>query len=155
MKHLILIFSLLLFQFSFSQKIITTGGWTDTFNASSINIAGKDYDANYLSATNQTTIDAQPKGSGKRNSNKSAEIHIHKTDIDWHPDLKLEAKVTSQIHGNQTGTNFQDITDFERFFFEINYKVDNIPIQYRITGLSVTLPVKNYTTEVVYTIFDN
>ncbi|MEJ2628548.1 MAG: hypothetical protein P8078_08335 [bacterium] len=97
-------------------------------------------------------------------------IDIHKQDVVWHTDLLIDARRTGDGICNQTnysisgGTNYTNITDTDAEFFSGqisgnlgwvgSFSVTDIPIQYRIRGVSATLPSQAYSTTIYYTIRD-
>lgn len=171
MKSLICTVILLLSLTVSAQKISVSGRWEFSLDSNEISDAGNDYNKSYLSNTNQSkiTYSSYPK-SNYRDRNSYFDVYVHKEDINWSPELKLEIKRTSvgtsrnpQVY---QGTNFIEISNnlFDpdsynpnnyqtiNFFFYSIGKVKNINVQYKISGLSVLLPVDNYSTEIVYTV---
>lgn len=155
MKH---IFFLSLFLFSnlvFSQKLKVKGNWNKVLSTSDIFQAGYDYNPFYESNDNQTTISISPIPNSKYNRQfMSFKVFINKEDLNWDSRLKLFAKVASNTHGNSTGTIYQEITNFSSIFFETVGVQQNIPIKYKISGLSVTLPAESYSVEIIYTVIN-
>ena len=91
---------------------------------------------------------------------RSWDINISKNDIDWHNDLKIYVKKTgngeSEFNTNTLGgVVYQRIENYDQYFFEGTGWIENIPLQYKITGMSVTIPAKTYTTEIIITLLDN
>ncbi|WP_111707366.1 hypothetical protein [Lutibacter citreus] len=155
MKHLFLLSFFLITNLIFSQKINVKGSWTLTLKASDISLAGYDYNSFYESSNKETTIDIKPVPSSKYNKKfMRFKVYVNKEDINWDKDLKLLAKVSSTSHGNSTGTIYQEITNYSNSFFETIGEQKKIPIQYRIEGLSVTLPAEDYSTEIIYTVLN-
>ena len=84
-----------------------------------------------------------------------------KSDTSWDSRLIITARRTGTGTGSTNfsttnGTTSQTITNTPTYFFETRpgsgTAVSNIPIQYLITGYTVLLPVKAYTTTILYTV---
>ncbi len=141
----------------FGQKINATSGFTVSVPSTTITQAGNDYAINATSLTNQTLIDFKTGGL------KSYTISVQKVDADWHDNLTLWVKRNGDGNGSggQTvpmtgGETFMQVTNAPQAFFydasNSTHNRNNVPVQYEIRGLSVLIPVKTYTTTVVYTI---
>ena len=159
MKKSFLIITLLIANICFGQQINVRGNWNKELLTSEITLAGNDYNLSYLSKPNQSeiTIKSHPK-SKYFNLYGHFKVFVHKEDNEWHPNLNLQLKRTSNgTNGNyniSSGTEFQIITNNSTFFFGSVGKQDKIPIQYNIKGISVLLPVKTYSTQIVFTVLD-
>jgi hypothetical protein len=140
-----------------SQRISVNTGWSVSIPVGTITEAGNDYSTSVSSPISQTLIDFKTGGSS------SYTINVQKVDIDWHPNLTVwvQRNGDGAGSGGQTvpmtgGTTFIQVTNTpQAFFFDASgasHNRNNVPIQYRILGYSVLLPVKTYTTTVVYTI---
>lgn len=138
---------------AFGQGIefTVTGNWTKNIAASDINEAGNDYPTSYDSNINQTLLTINPK-----NWNKQINVLVKRNDIAWHNNLNLKVKRTSNgTNGNTNisgGLIYQTITNIDANFFICSGYHTFIPLQYEITGISVVLPVQNYSTEIMYTV---
>ena len=140
-----------------AQTITATGGWSYTFGT--VNEAGSNLSTTAISsAINQTIIDFS--GFSK---NASFTVRVHKSDIDWNASLVLSVVRTSNGTGGTSttisgGTTPIALTSTAQVYFSGN--VGNSPTrgitginnQYQITGQTVLIPAKTYTTNVVYTI---
>jgi len=98
-------------------------------------------------------------------------IDIHRQDAVWHTDLLIEARRTGDGSCNQSsysisgGTGYMNITTTDAEFFSGqisgnlgwlgSFSVTDIPIQYRIRGVSAILPSQAYSTTIYYTIRDD
>jgi hypothetical protein len=147
-----------------AQRLRITGSWTAT--VTTITEAGNDYASSTLqSATNQTEIDVRVPNTPGLNHYT---INIKRADSgsNWNTaGLQLWAKRTGNGTGGGTGssvvggTAYQQITTSDLYFFDgyndNNTYRNNIPVQYQITGISVTVPVANYSTSITYTVIDN
>jgi len=88
------------------------------------------------------------------------QIQVSKNDLDWHNDLVLWIRRTGDGKSDynmrpQNGTYYQEVELFNALFFEGQGWISLIPIQLKLTGLSVTLPAKSYSTEIIFTLIDN
>lgn len=155
MKNLLFLFLAITVSAINAQKISVKGNWSKTLKVSDIENAGADYKEMYLSKKNQTKISVNPIPNNWYNRlYMPFKVYVQKEDYNWNPNLVLEVKVSSSIHGNNSGTHFQEITNYPTQFFNFHGRKKNIPIQYRIKGLSVTLPADNYSTEIIYTVLN-
>ena len=155
MKNFTLIVFILISNVLFSQSVSVSGSWIKTISASDITEAGKDYVGTYTSSTTQTKISIDP-----RRKNNTTVISIRKDDGDWHEDLNLQIKrINNGIKDTSGGLEFQSITDIGADFFKTKGKKENVPLQYRINGISVLLPVllpvQEYTTTIIFTVYDD
>jgi hypothetical protein len=153
---LIFILSIIFVNSVYSQTLTATGGWTSTLATSNITEAGNDYpNGSLISATNQTLMTVNSA------SNSVAYIYVQKSDTSWDSRLIISARRTGTGSGSggfstTNGTTLQAITNVPQYFFEIilgsGKQISNIPIQYYITGFTVLLPVRAYTTTLLYTV---
>ncbi|GGM95293.1 hypothetical protein GCM10010967_30890 [Dyadobacter beijingensis] len=155
MKHWIISCLACLAAFTASAQtfVINSGtSWSIPSLASTITKAGKNYEHIETSSASQTLV--------KVNALLGWTVTAHLSSTsNWDSALKLSVQRT----GNGTGiailsggTTYIQLTSTPQTFFtgllNLTAHRDNIPIQYKIEGLSVTLPVKTYTTTVTYTI---
>lgn len=140
----------------YTQTLTVTGGYVQTLASTSITEAGLDYPVgNLASAVNQSLMTVN---SAK---NSVAFVYIQKSDNSWDTRLILSAVRTGSGTGNNNftvtnGTTSQVVSNVPQYFFEVRpaggTRVSNIPIQYLLTGFTVLMPVKTYTTTVLYTV---
>ncbi len=151
----------LLFTFGAKAQIIVTvqGDWNFSLSPTDIIEAGKDFRHMRKSAKEQIKIDVtQSSFWGNLFYNYNWRIDIEKSDVDWDPSLKIFAKRTGDgspygLGGNiNGGTNWLRIKNFTKHFFRGNSSRTDIPIRYKIKGISVLLPAKTYTTTIIYTV---
>lgn len=160
-----ILLSLLILSFSFnarSQNISATPGWNYSVTSGTISEAGSDYSVSPTSSTNQTLVSI----TGLALFGDTYTVRVHKLDSDWNNSLSLQVIRTGAgtVSGFGSGTitgglSYITLTNVSQVFFSgtsgfLSTSRNNIPIQYRISGLSVLLPVKTYTTTVVYTVSD-
>ncbi len=153
MKKFTLIVFILISNVLFSQSINVFGSWTRTISASDITEAGNDYVGTYTSiSTSQTKISIS---NGKKDKTR-VEVRKENNFSDWHPNLILQIKCTDRDKLHRGGENIQTITDNDVYFFTTkDGNRTNIPLQYTISGISVLLPVKDYTTTIWFTVYDD
>lgn len=160
MKKYIYIFLLLFVSFCIRAQTTTLAVTGQDFNvtslssASLITKAGKNYETTALesSATNQTLI--------KVSALLGWTISVRQaTTASWDPALKISVRRTGDGTGAAIiggGTAYQLVTTTATSFFSgllnLTSNRDAIPIQYKIEGFSVLLPVKQYSTTIQYTV---
>lgn len=142
-----------------AQRTLTVGGSNWTVSIPSITEAGSNYGGTYESATNQVLLGVSVPlllGSGK----VSIRYEANPT---WHNSLILSARRTGDgttgcvLCSITGGTTYQTITltDIELFRIQATLALasySNIPVQLRLTGVSVTIPAATYNSRVVFTI---
>lgn len=128
---------------------------------SSITEVGVDLENTFETGSDETILSVKILPESLNNMlYRSWDINISKNDIDWHNDLKIYVKKTGngESEFNTTtlgGGVYQKIENYDQYFFEGTGWIENIPLQYKITGISVTVPAKTYTTEIIITLSDN
>ncbi len=140
---------------SVAQTITASPGWSIAIPASSITEAGSNYTTNATSTANQTLI------SVTSSFLASYTVTVHRDNTNWNSALTLWVQRTGNGSGSFFGTiagglSFQQVGTAAQTFFSgiIGFPTNrsNIPIQYQISGLSVLIPVKTYTTTITYTV---
>ncbi len=142
---------------SSAQSISIVGTWSVNIASNTLSEAGTDYGGTVTSSPSQSFISL----SGLAWLG-SYSVSVRKTDVIWDSSLSLKVRRTgtgtftgwsSSITGGET---FITLTNVNQTFFTgsnfINTVRNNIPIQYEIGGISVLLPVRSYSTTVVYTV---
>lgn len=86
-------------------------------------------------------------------------ITVHKEDVVWNTALELLSRRTangSNAYGTQLqqGLEYQELGLLPTFFFSGQGGFNQIPIQFKLSGLSVTLPAQRYATEIVFTLWE-
>ena len=158
MKKLpLLLFLLLIIPSIYAQTLTISPGWSVTIPASTITEAGLNYTTTTTtSAASQSLIDIT---TGSQNINVF--VYVQKTDVSWDSSLNLWVRRsgTGAGAGNSTitnGTTFQQVTNSPTSFFTVfmgkSKTYSNVPLQYQISGLSVLIPAKTYTTTLLFTI---
>ncbi len=148
-QYILIIVSNVLF-----AQIYVGNNWT--LNMPQITEAGEDH-ANSYTISNQSTMDITMGGFF---GGTDWYVNVKKVNIEWHSDLELRVRRSGTgfgIFGGfvESGESFSRIRNNERSFVRGSGWVFAIPLEYRITGMSVTLPAKTYSTQVVYTIYDD
>ncbi|KAA0992840.1 hypothetical protein [Dyadobacter aurulentus] len=138
----------------FGQSISINSGNTWTLPSPSVLVttAGKNYEHIETSPTSQTLI--------RVTSLLLWSVSVQMTNTsNWDPSLKLFVRRTGDGTGSAIlggSNNYIQLTTANQAFFwgllSLGFNRDNVPVQYKIEGLSVTLPVKTYTTTIQYTI---
>ena len=127
--------------------------WTVSTLTSSVTKAGKDYVVyGETSLVAQTTL--------KINALLFWTVNVQlSTTANWHSGLKIYVIRTGNGTGGAIldgGLTYKEVTTMPQAFFSGNlglgYARDNVPIQYKIEGMSVMLPAKTYTTTIQYTV---
>ncbi|MFO7891625.1 MAG: hypothetical protein R6V04_14950 [bacterium] len=154
-----------------STDITVTGGWDLYITQADLQGgAGSNLRSTYTSDADQILVEFYSLylWPGYRTWNWA--VDIHKQDGNWHSDLLIDVRRTGDGQCNQTdysiigGTSYINITntDTEFFYGRISgnlgwlgaFTVSDVPIQYRIRGVSATLPAQTYTITIYYTIRD-
>jgi hypothetical protein len=135
--------------------ISATGGWTETVNSSDlVSGAGSNLIVTYESATNATIVSI---------TNCLSRFDNWRVDVrrvdggNWHANFTLSVRRTSNGTGLGSisgGLSYIGITTTDSQFFSGRGNRSNINLQYRLTGMSVSISPKNYSTTVVFTVVD-
>ncbi|MET3125371.1 hypothetical protein ABID42_000459 [Arcicella rosea] len=157
--YLIVFFSLLINHSFFSQSIVIQSGgtnWSESLSSSTITQAGADYTNNITSSSNQSLINVN-------GSLLTYQVSVRRQDIVWDSRLQLFIRKTGDGTGGLLATitpsgvsSYQQITTTNSNFFSgslalLGNRV-GVPIQYEIRGVSVLIPVKTYSTTIIYTV---
>lgn len=142
------------------QTISVTG---TTWNASpaSITEAGNNYSSTITSAANQSRITV----SVGLALLTTWEVFVHKQDVTWNSNLTVWIRKTGDgtgiltpvlgtISPNGTTSFIQLAASDQSIFSGFSNRFD-VPIQYEIRGVSVLIPVSNYSCNIVFTVIDN
>jgi hypothetical protein len=147
-------------EYSQGQKIEVNSDWSLKISSSDILDAGLDYPTSYMSKTGKIRFDITHNKSKERDGYDWS-ISIQKSDLFWDNQLKIFAKRTSDglaysnsnyPHSVGGGEVFQEITDFNQFFFSGLRGLTDIEIQYKLEGVSVLIPAEKHEAEIIYTI---
>jgi hypothetical protein len=145
-----------------AQSITASPGWSYSVTSGTVSEAGSDYSISPTSSTNQTLVSI----TGLAVFGDTYTVSVNKLDSDWNNSLSLQvirtgAGTAGGFGGGSItgGLSYITLTNINQVFFSgttgfLSGSRNNVPIQYRITGASVLLPVKTYTTTIVYTFSD-
>jgi len=133
-----------------ATDILAVGGWSATAQ-----IIGTEIVSTYESATNATLLTiADAPGAWS--------VDVRRTDHLWDPGLVLSLRRTGNGSGGSGGsggisggTRYQEITPTGASFIQGARNRFDIPIQMRISGVSVDIPAGTYSTTITYTVVDN
>ncbi|PXY01653.1 hypothetical protein DF185_09300 [Marinifilum breve] len=144
----------------YAQKIEVKGKWKINVSAKDILNAGNDYNTCYESSEGEVEFRVKNNWNHEYNG-YSWIVYINKQDEIWHPNLKLSVRRTSDgssayacysyIYG---GGYYRNVSDRHSFFCAGYRGRDNVELQYKLEGVSLLLPVRNYKTYVTYTIVE-
>lgn len=153
-KYIVFYLFVLMSSAAFAQSIVINSGaaWSIPSLSSTITSAGKNYEHIETSGTSQTLL--------KVNSGLLWSVSVQQSvSSNWNSALIVSVRRTGDGTGGAVmiGTaNYITLTATNQAFFSgllgLGFSRDNVPIQYKIEGLSVLLPVKTYTTTILYTI---
>jgi hypothetical protein len=133
-------------------SIRVTGSWFETIDETDlVGGAGSELSSSIESAADQVSINLLGAG------NKAWRVDIRKVDTDWHGDLSLLARRTSDGAGQGQitgGTSYQQISDTYQAFFNGTHNRRNVNVQLMLDGVSAGLPCGNYLTTVYYTVVE-
>ena len=161
MKQYIFGILLIISHFTYSQSISTTGNWSATRSSSDIVSIGQDLPSSLSSgATNQTLMSLNSLTTG------NWQVQVNRVDAVWDSALILE--VYKQSNGTAApgsispvftgGESYMTINTIPQTFFNLSVSgtgsISNMQIRYRISGVSVLLPAKQYSTTIMYTLID-
>ena len=133
--------------------ISVTGSWSETIDAADLQAgAGSDLTASYESATDQVLITI----SGTAGGGDAWRVDVRKVDTNWHSDLILYVRRTGAGTGGSVsgGTDYLQVTGSDQAFFSGSDDVSGIPIQLKVSGMSIQVAPDTYTTTVYYTVVD-
>lgn len=137
-------------------KLAAQANWTVTAPSASISDAGNNYGSSILESVSNQVVFSITGG-----SLTSYTIQVSRIDADWSNQLSIFVRRTGTGTGGilgsiNGGTNYQQVTTFPQFFFNgslgFSNNRSNIPVQFRIDGISVLLPAKTYATTIVFTL---
>jgi hypothetical protein len=145
---LVVFFVLLLGKAEGLEDITATGGWTRTITTSDlISGAGSNLQNTYTSVSNATVLTLTSSGAWR--------VDVQRTDTSWRAEFTLSAQRTSNGTGSGTisgGQSYIAVTAVAQEFFRGTFNRNNVNAQYRLAGMSVTIPPATYTTTVTFTI---
>jgi hypothetical protein len=85
---------------------------------------------------------------------------VYKFDTNWDSNLELEVRRSGSGTGGSLrknkitgGTNFTRVNNMPSNFFSGRAVRNDVPIEYRINGISVLIPADDYETTIYYTVY--
>lgn len=151
MKKCMLILLLLAPFASIAQQIVVQGAANFTYNDADID-PGEDLSSDMESA-DKINLDVK-----KLQKNAYWSITVSKNDINWNNSIKIYVRRTTDGNGAGSvwgGQNYIQINNVPSNFLNGYEKLNNIYLQYKISGVDVTLPADSYYTDIVYTLYEN
>lgn len=146
-----------------AQNIIVHRRWKLDVPGSDIIDAGLDYPSRYTSDKGKVRIDITNKKWNERIGYQWS-VDVRKSDFFWDDRIKIFARRTrdgqpylyaSLPHNINGGEVFQEVTDFDQYFFQGLRGFNDIRVQYKLEGVSVLIPAERYNTVIIYTITDS
>lgn len=164
MKHIVLwVLSFFCFAVAQSQSLYLDVGGVVTFNDRSLLVeeAGNDLNAT-ISTSVPVTISVKSNYYWNMR-NERWRIYVHKSNIEWDSDIKLEVQRTGmgskltnngkpKVYGGET---YSEVANNPGYFFNGRGLIQSIPISFRIRNLSLTKGAGDFETDVVFTIYDD
>lgn len=138
----------------YATGIGATGGWTGlTIGSSDLTGgAGTDLQNSYESTSNATMINI----TGTVGSDDAWQVQVRKSDT-WPSEVSLQLKRTGDGSGGGTvsgGNSYIVVGTSDADFFNGTGDRTAIPVQYKISGMSISVPPDNYSTSVTFTVVD-
>lgn len=134
--------------------IAVTGSWALTIDASNLTGgAGTDLTDTHESASHQVTVTI----STTTGNDDNWRVDVKRTDTTWHGDFTLSVKRTGDGTGGGTitgGAAYQAVATTDNAFFSGAGDRSDIPVQLRLSGVSVQVPPDTYSTTATYTVVD-
>ncbi len=158
-----------------SAQLTLNGQWDLILSSTDITEAGLDYPNQFQSSTNQTELTwssslFNPLLTCVVNIN-NYRVNLRKININWDPALTMSIRRTGDgtpdaLITNPTtlallnssvsnGTIYQEIQDTDIEIVRFRGCRNDIPFQFKLEGMSVTLPVETYSITLMYTIYDD
>ena len=133
-------------------SIRVSGSWFETVDETDlVGGAGSELKSTFESAADQVSITLLGAGQG------GWRVDVRKVDTDWHSDLGLYVRRTSDGSGSGQiagGTSYQQVTDTYQEFFRGSSNRRDVGVQLMLDGVSADLPGGNYLTTVYYTVVE-
>lgn len=132
-----------------AADITAVGGWSRNINASDLQAgAGSNLNATFESATNATLLTV---------SNVFFwHVDARMTTSSWNPNLVLSVKRNSGGSGwVWDGTDYTALSTMDTTLFQGLFGASNLPMQLRVSGVSITIPPGTYSTTITYTVVGN
>ena len=134
--------------------IVATGAWSPAIGAADLQGgAGTDLEPAYESNADQVTITI----SNTTGIGDNWRVDVKRTDSNWHGDYILSVKRTGAGAGGGSiagGTDYQEVTTNYAALYSGTGDRNDIPIQFKLAGVSIRIPPDTYSTTITYTVVD-
>ncbi|WP_167610040.1 hypothetical protein [Maribellus sediminis] len=137
-----------------------------TFDAASFSIenAGADFNASVESeSTLFVTVDSNDAWDKTNNPNRKWKVEVRKEDVSWDDAMQVEivrsgngySKENNKSNHVNDGQNYQVVSANSSYFFRGKGLISEIPIQFRLSGISIVHGAGDFETNVMLTIYDD
>jgi len=145
-------------------KVSIEGSANFSGSAYAITEAGENFSSSVESESSvYISIESEDYWDKKNNRNKKWRVFVHKSDLMWDNNLRLETKRTGKgqkiekkgqpnIHD---GDDFMTISNTPTYFFRGKDEVAYIPVEIKLRGISLTMGAKEFETSIVLTVYDD
>lgn len=127
-------------------------GWTEIIDATDlVSGAGSDLQSVYESASDATILDVTP-------AFDFYDVYVRRSDNNWSADFTLYIRRTGDGTGGGSvslGASYMEITTVDAKFFSGYMSRTGIPVQYKLSGMSVNIAPDTYSTTIILTIVDS
>ena len=134
--------------------ISAVGSWPDTIDVSDLQAgAGSNLIDTYESGAGATVLTI----STTTGNTDNWRVDVRRTDTTWYGNLHLFVKRTSDGAGGGSisgGLSYIEIKTTDSQFFSGAGDRSGINLEYKLTGMSVSVPPNAYSTTVTYTVVD-
>lgn len=139
----------------YAIDIYATGGWTNlVINSSHLRGgAGSDLADSFESNADATMINI----TGTSDTSDIWEVKIRKSASSWTSDATLYVERTGDGSGAGSideGTSYMAVGESDVTFFSGSGDRTNVPVRYKISGLSISVPTGTYSALITFTVVD-
>jgi hypothetical protein len=135
--------------------VATTGSWTLNITAADLRSgAGSDLTDTYDSGAGAVTLDV----TGAAGSGDPWRVEVRRSDVVWPASVHLWVRRAGAGTGAGAvsgGSSFQEITSSDTVFFSGTGDRASIPLELRVTGVSLRVTSDTYAASVTYTVSAN
>lgn len=135
--------------------ITASGGWSETIDSSDLTAgAGSNLNSIYESTGNASTIGI----SGCVDNNDNWRVDVRRVDGTWHNNFVFSVKRTTDGSGGGSvsgGLSYITVGTTDSEFFSGTGDRSGMNLQYRLSGVSITVSPDNYSTQIILTVIDN
>ena len=136
-----------------APSITGAGSWILTIGSLDL-IAGA---GSELGASYESAVDAYLLSPNPVPAKPPYRVDVRRVDTAWHGNFVLWIKRTGDGTGSGSiseGTTYLTVTTTAQTFFTGEGDKDDVPIQFRLTGVSIQIPPGEYETMIYYTIIE-